>query len=136
VLSGHIGSDYTYATKAVGDHGNVVTQMLIDPQGIDVYTPTGMVHMFYFNEEGNKITVDMYSTIRSQYYGKNSRHTFVVGERSGDCNNDGVVNTADALLAISTVFGGESYKNADVDGDGKTTISDALGIMKKAVKGE
>ncbi len=136
VLSGHIGSDYTYATKAVGDHGNVVTQMLIDPQGIDVYTPTGMVHMFYFNEEGNKITVDMYSTIRSQYYGKNSRHTFVVGERSGDCNNDGVVNTADALLAISTVLGGESYKNADVDGDGKTTISDALGIMKKAVKGE
>ena len=136
VLSGHIGSDYTYATKAVGDHGNVVTQMLIDPQGIDVYTPTGMVHMFYFNEEGNKITVDMYSTIRSQYYGKNSRHTFVVGERSGDANNDGVVNTADALLAISTVLGGESYKNADVDGDGKTTISDALGIMKKAVKGE
>ena len=136
VLSGHIGSDYTYATKAVGDHGNVVTQMLINPQGIDVYTPTGMVHMFYFNEEGNKITVDMYSTIRSQYYGKNSRHTFVVGERSGDANNDGVVNTADALLAISTVLGGESYKNADVDGDGKTTISDALGIMKKAVKGE
>jgi len=136
VLSGHIGSDYTYATKAVGDHGNVVTQMLIDPQGIDVYTPTGMVHMFYFNEEGNKITVDMYSTIRSQYYGKNSRHTFYVGERSGDANGDGNVTLQDALLALSTVRGGESYKNADVDGDGKTTISDALGIIQKAVKGE
>lgn len=136
VLSGHIGSDYTYATKAVGDHGNVVTQMLINPQGIDIYTPTGMVHMFYFNEEGNEITVDMYSTIRSQYYGKNSRHTFVVGERSGDCNNDGSVNVADALLALSTVLGGESYKNADVNGDGKTTLQDALGIMRTAVKGE
>ncbi len=136
VLSGHIDSDYTYATKAVGDHGNVVTQMLINPQGIDVYTPTGMVHMFYFNEEGNKITVDMYSTIRSQYYGKNSRHTFYVGERSGDANGDGNVTAEDALLAISTVLGGENYKNADVDGDGKITVRDALGIMQAAVKGE
>lgn len=136
VLSGHIGSDHTYATKAVGDHGNIVTQMLINPQGIDIYCPTGMVHMFYFNEEGNEITVDMYSTIKSMYYGKDNRHTFVVGERNGDCNNDGTVNTADALLALSTVLGGESYKNADIDGDGKTTLYDALGIMRNAVKGE
>ena len=135
VLSGHIGSNFTYATKVAGDHGNIVTQMLINPQGIDVYTPTGMVHMFYFNEEGNKITVDMYSTIRSQYYGKDSRHTFVVGERNGDSNNDGVVTAADALLAISTVLGGDSYKNSDIDGDGKTTLYDALGIMQNAVKG-
>lgn len=136
VLSGHIDSDYTHATKAVGDHGNVVTQMLINPQGIDIYTPTGMVAMFYFNEEGNKITVDLYSTILSMYYGKNSRHTFVVGERNGDANGDGNVTMQDALLALSTVHGGESYKNADVDGDGKTTLYDALGIIQKVVKGE
>lgn len=136
VLSGHIGTDYTYATKAVGDHGNVVTQMLINPQGIDIYTPTGMLAMFYFNEEGNKITVDLYSTIKSMYYGKDNRHTFYVGERSGDCNNDGKVDVADAMAAISTLLGGESYKNADIDGDGKTTLYDALGIMQNAVKGE
>ena len=136
VLSGHISSDYTYATKAIGDNGNVVTQMLINPQGIDVYCPTGMLAMFYFNEEGNKITVDLYSTIKSMYYGKDNRHTFYVGERSGDANGDGNVDVADAMAAISTVLGGESYKNADIDGDGKTTLYDALGIMQTAVKGE
>ncbi len=136
VLSGHIGTDYTYATKAVGDHGNIVTQMLINPQGIDIYTPTGMVVMFYFNEEGNKITVDMYSTILSKYYGKNNRHTFYVGERNGDCNGDGVVNAVDAVAAISNALGKAEYKNADVNGDGKVTMFDALTIMQNAVKGE
>ena len=137
VLSGHIDSDQIRATKAVGDHGNVVTQMLINPQGIDVYTPSGMVAMFYFNEEGNVITTEYYSTIRNQYYNvEETRYTMYVGERSGDCNNDGSVDVADALLAVSTVLGGESYKNADIDGNGSITLYDVLGIMQNTVKGE
>ena len=137
VLSGHIDSDQIRATKAVGDHGNVVTQMLINPQGIDVYTPSGMVAMFYFNEEGNVITTEYYSTIRNQYYNvEKTRYTMYVGERSGDCNNDGKVDVADALLAVSSVLGGESYKNADIDGNGSITLYDALGIMQNTVKGE
>ena len=137
VLSGHIDSDQIRATKAVGDHGNVVTQLLINPQGIDVLTPSGMIAMFYFNEEGNMITTDCYSTIRNQYYNiEETRYTMFVGERSGDCNNDGKVDVADAMAAISDVLGQAEYKNADVNGDGEITIYDALTIMQNAVKGE
>ena len=59
-----------------------------------------------------------------------------VGERSGDANNDGNITVADAITALSGVFGKSECKNADVDGDGKITVQDALGIMRMAVKGE
>ncbi|MBQ4556172.1 MAG: metallophosphoesterase [Clostridia bacterium] len=137
VLSGHIDSDRIRATKVVGDHGNVVTQMLINPQGIDPLTPTGMVCMFYFNEDGNVITTDYYSTIRNQYFNiGETRYTMYVGERSGDCNGDGSITVTDALAAISDVLGQAEYKNADVNGDGEITVYDALTIMQTVVKGE
>ena len=137
VLCGHIESDEILVRKSVGDHGNVVTQVLINPQGIDVRTPTGMVAMFYFNEEGNIITTDWYSTIQNQYYmPKVNRFTMYVGERSGDANGDGNITVADAITALGGIFGNNECKNADVDGDGKITLQDALGIMRMAVKGE
>ncbi|MBQ7661575.1 MAG: metallophosphoesterase [Clostridia bacterium] len=136
VLSGHIDSDEIRATKAVGDHGNIVTQMLINPQGIDPYTPTGMVCMLYFNEDGNVVTTDYYSTIRNQYFNIGAtRYTMYLGERSGDCNGDGTVTVADAVAAISAMLGKAEYKNADVNGDGKVTVSDVLSIIKDAAKG-
>ena len=135
VLSGHIDSDEARVVKAVGDHGNVVSQMLVNPQGIDIYTPSGMLAMLYFNEAGNKITVDLYSTFRSLYYGKDTRYSVYVGERSGDCNGDGAITTVDALAAVSAMLGKAEYKNADVDGDGKVTMRDALTIMQTAAKG-
>ena len=137
VLCGHIESDEILVRKTVGDNGNVVTQILINPQGIDILTPTGMLAMFYFNEDGNIVTTDFYSTIQNQYYlPESNRFTMYVGERSGDANGDGSVTVADAIMALSGVFGKSECKNADIDGDGKITVQDALGIMRMAVKGE
>ena len=136
-MGGHIETYETLSVKLVGDHGNVVTALLINPQALDMLEPTGIVTMLYFNEDGNVMTTEFYSTVKKQYYlPEVCRTTIYVGERSGDANGDGKVNIADALCAISDVLGRETYKNADVDGDGKITLQDALGIMRTAVKGE
>lgn len=137
VICGHIETYETLVVKSVGDNGNVVTQMLINPQALDMVEPVGIVTMFYFNEDGNVLTTEFYSTVRKQYYlPEVCRTTIYVGERSGDANGDGKVNVADAMLAVTSAIGGETYKNADIDGDGKITMLDALGIIKNTVKGE
>ncbi len=137
VICGHIETYKTLVVKSVGDNGNVVTQMLINPQALDMLEPAGIVTVLYFNEDGNEITTEFFSTVRKQYYlPEVCRTTVYVGERSGDANGDGKVNIADAMLAAVSATGGEFYKNADIDGDGKITMKDALGIIKNTVKGE
>ena len=61
------------------------------------------------------------------------------GKAYGDVNEDGKVNTEDALLVLQDVAGNKKLtdlqKNiADVDGDGKITQIDAQLILKKTVK--
>ena len=69
VLSGHDPCDNVVTLQSVGAHGNVVTQMLIDPQGMDAdMGGTGMVCMLYFSEDGSKMEVEWFSTDRNQYY--------------------------------------------------------------------
>ncbi|MBQ2686440.1 MAG: metallophosphoesterase [Clostridia bacterium] len=68
VLSGHDPCDQIIMTKTEGEKGNTVTQMLIDPQGVDAAQgATGMVAMFYFSEDGSKLRVEYYSTVKEQY---------------------------------------------------------------------
>lgn len=67
VLCGHDPSDDIVTIKTKNDFGNVVTQMLINPQGIDVIEPTGMVAMLYFSNSGKKIDVRYYSTVKHKY---------------------------------------------------------------------
>lgn len=69
VISGHDPSNDIVVTQTKGDHGNVVTQMLIDPQGMDSNIgPTGMVAMLYFSEGGKKVEVEYYSTLMNKYW--------------------------------------------------------------------
>lgn len=71
VLSGHISDNGIVHSTRVGEHGNTVTQMLIDPQGIDAYhAPTGLLAMFYFSNDGTELTVQYYSTIQKKFYGE------------------------------------------------------------------
>lgn len=68
VMSGHDPWDHIICTQSEGEQGNTVTQMLIDPQGLDHgYGGTGMVAMLYFSADGNTMTVRYYSTDRLQY---------------------------------------------------------------------
>ncbi|MBQ9069808.1 MAG: hypothetical protein IJY23_00470 [Clostridia bacterium] len=69
VLSGHITSDEIVTAKHVGKNGNVVTELMINPQDYDArYSPLGLVTMLYFSEDGTKVRVESYSTIEKQYF--------------------------------------------------------------------
>ncbi len=80
VLSGHISSEKIAMRQDTGENGNTVTQMLINPQGVDAdYTSeggVGMVAMFHFSEDGKTVQVEYYSTIREQYLYESNQFTF------------------------------------------------------------
>ena len=76
VLSGHDPSENVVAAQTAGVHGNVVTQLLVDPQGVDAALgATGMVAMLYFSEDGKTLTVEQYSTVKDMYYMSTSQFT-------------------------------------------------------------
>ena len=85
VLSGHDPCDNVVMTQTEGDHGNIVTQMLIDPQGVDAALgATGLVAMLYFSEDGSHVTVEYYSTVREQFFISTNQFEFdlaVVGKQ-------------------------------------------------------
>ena len=69
VLSGHDPCDKVIMTQTKGVHGNIVTQMLIDPQGVDAAQgATGLVAMLYFSEDGKNVSVEYYSTVMEKYF--------------------------------------------------------------------
>lgn len=69
VISGHDPSDQIVVAQDEGENGNIVTQMLVDPQGADANLGgLGMVAMLYFSEDGRDVTVEYYSTIKNKYY--------------------------------------------------------------------
>ncbi len=69
ILCGHKAVDTVVMTPAVGNAGNPVMQMLVDPQDIDAEYAggTGMVAMLYFSNGGKDVAVEYYSTVRDQY---------------------------------------------------------------------
>ncbi len=70
VLCGHADANDVVVSKQVGDYGNVVTQILVDPQVMDAeyaQGSKGMVAMLYFSEDGEDVQVQYYSTLKDTY---------------------------------------------------------------------
>ena len=70
VLCGHVDSDDIVVSKQIGDYGNVVTQILIDPQTMDAeygQGSKGMVAMLNFSADGEQVQVEYYSTLKDTY---------------------------------------------------------------------
>jgi hypothetical protein len=79
VLCGHDPTDKIVMRQSNGVNGNVVTELLIDPQGMDkTLEATGMVATFYVGEDGKTVTVDYYSTVRNRYYLAENQFTFEI----------------------------------------------------------
>ncbi len=77
VLSGHDPCDDVVVTQTEGKNGNVVTQILTDPQGVDASSigPAGIVTMLYFSADGSRMQIRNYSTIKKAYYMSSSQRT-------------------------------------------------------------
>lgn len=79
VLSGHDPCDYVVAAQDKGVNGNTVTQMLVDPQGVDkAQGGVGLVTMLYFSADGKTMQVETYSTDRKAFYLEENQFTLTL----------------------------------------------------------
>ncbi len=77
VLSGHDPCDNVVLTQTEGENGNIVSQMLVDPQGTDAnHGASGLVAMLYFSKDGKTVQVRYYSTVREAYFKESNQFTF------------------------------------------------------------
>ena len=84
VLSGHDPCDNIVYAQDKGVNGNLVTQMLIDPQGVDkAQGGVGLVCMLYFSADGKTMQVEYYSTDKKAYFLENSQFTLTL-DLAGD----------------------------------------------------
>ena len=71
LMCGHTSEEDILLLQTEGKHGNVVNQMLIDPQWMDPQKDgVGMVAMLYFSEDGSEMAVEWISTDKENYYNK------------------------------------------------------------------
>ena len=85
IISGHECSDRVLVTEAEGENGNIVTQMLVDFQGVDAsygYGSTGMITMLYFSKDGKSVTVETYSTILEKHFREENQFSFRIPDDS------------------------------------------------------
>ncbi len=69
VLSGHEKTHDIGRSQAIGDNGNIITQLMVDPQNVDLpenHGGTGLVAMLYFSEDGETVDVEYISTVREK----------------------------------------------------------------------
>ena len=79
VINGHDPCSRIVMAQDEGEHGNVVTQLLIDPQGVDATMGgLGMVAALHFSEDSDEIQVEYYSTFKEQYFKEQNQFTFTV----------------------------------------------------------
>ncbi|MBQ9784495.1 MAG: hypothetical protein IJW29_03240 [Clostridia bacterium] len=113
VLCGHMTTDDVVVSKQTGDHGNEVTQILIDPQGLDTTSaPRGMVAMLYFSEDGQDVQVEYYSTITDTWR-PNSSFTVSYGSTevpSYDDLSEDYVIAQDKETGLYTVLDNDFFR--------------------------
>ena len=92
LFCGHVDNDIIIYRQDKGVNGNLVTQMLCNPQGIDVKNVgqpliqakgdsaanrlVGMVATYYVSKDGKTIDVEWYSPIQKAYYLEEGQFTF------------------------------------------------------------
>jgi hypothetical protein len=67
VVCGHVGVDGIVSSYKNGVNGNRVLQVLVDPQGLDTSSPTGLILIMNFSADGRTISMEYFSTIKGKY---------------------------------------------------------------------
>lgn len=120
VLCGHDPCEKIIMAQDKGEHGNIVTQMLIDPQYVDRDEgATGMVAMLYFSEDGKKVQVEYYSTIREKFFLPENQFSFDIDVAlKGDITVTFDSNGGSAVTAQTIEKGQMATKPTDPTKDG------------------
>ena len=79
-LYGHYDDEYLTVVKSEGEKGNIVSEILIDPQKTDLLYDggVGIVAFLYFSNGGRNVEFRYYSTIRNQYYRPENQFSFEI----------------------------------------------------------
>ena len=103
VICGHVLVDNIVRVPAIGNNGNVVQQIVVNPQDIDDNSSpdsfTGMVALFYCTADGKIADVRYYSTVEDKYYGEKSQFSMRFGAREW-AKLDGMSFTENKLFGI------------------------------------
>ncbi len=93
VISGHDMYEDIVVTQTKGDHGNTVTQMMVNPQIVDAEKKcVGIVLIMYFSKDGKHVQTEYYSTVRKQFFMDTNQREFDVHsiDRSDRADNEEV----------------------------------------------
>ena len=122
VLCGHINSDDVVVSQSVGDHGNVVTQILVDNQYLDNDIDAGIVVQLYFSNDGKTVSVEQYSTLQKKFYRRQSQFDITVPEFS-TVEPPPPETTAEETTALPEEP--ETTAAPETEADGETTTESA-----------
>ena len=122
VLCGHINSDDVVVTQSVGDHGNVVTQLLVDNQYLDNDIDAGIVVQLYFSNDGKTVSVEQYSTLQKKFYRRQSQFDIMIPEFS-TVEPPPPETTAEETTALPEEP--ETTAAPETEADGETTTESA-----------
>ena len=110
VLCGHNPTDDIYYRTHSGDSFNSVAEILVDPQTTDKnYGGTGLVAMFYFSEDGKRLDVRYYSTVKDAYFKTNNQFSI-------ELDTFGVNGPHDCAFELGEYDGGRHWTECSVCG--------------------
>ncbi len=138
VLCGHVSANTAVTTTRVGENGNKVTQVLVDPQGVDnAIGATGMVTLLNFSENGTKVSVETLSTVREKHFISQGQYDIEVPvtefvETDGDVSGNGIRDTRDLAVLRKYLIGAqkEGYLTVDVNKDTKKDVRDLVALKR------
>lgn len=128
VICGHSTSDKVVRSTRTGDNGNVVTQLLIDPQGVDANTVggAGLVTMLHFSPDGKNVQLRTYSTIKEAYFMAENQYSFTLETVTSD-DDVAKAKIINASLPLKVPALSESNTQITLDADTFAFASDEKG---------
>ena len=113
-VSGHVGVDTPQYHTTLGDNGNTVTNILVDPQFYDLnIEPTGAILLMHFYDGGKTVKTEYFSTSANAYK-KDGIYTWNVELMVADAPDTDIettVATIESTDATSTVSETSQEKN-------------------------
>lgn len=111
VLCGHIDCPDIVVRQDKGVHGNTVTSMLIDPQGLsDPLGGGGLSAILHFSKDGKNVQVEYFSPVNEMVHGEANKFSVTLdvvdqvntpssGNNSSSNTNSGATDNGGGLLA-------------------------------------